>query len=97
MNVIADATADDVSSTTACNIVCALDNALGFEMYILLGGLVVTGSVLCFAAYSKVKVRLAGADILSVSNPTPTLPLTLTLTLTPTLTLTLTLTRCGHS
>ena len=35
-------------------------------MYILLGGLAVTGSVLCFAAYSRVKVRLAGADILSV-------------------------------
>ena len=35
-------------------------------MYILLGGLAVTGSVLCFAAYSRVKVRLAGADVLSV-------------------------------
>jgi hypothetical protein len=33
-------------------------------MYILLGGLVVTGLVLCFAAYSKIKVRLAGAGIL---------------------------------
>ena len=65
-NVITDATADDVSSTAACNLVCALDEALGFEMYILLGGLAVTGSVLCFAAYSRVKVRLAGADVLSV-------------------------------
>jgi len=33
-------------------------------MYILLGGLVVTGLVLCFAAYSKIKIRLAGAGIL---------------------------------
>ena len=46
------------------NQVCVLEEALGFEIYILLGGLALTGSLLCFAAYSKVKVRLAGADIL---------------------------------
>eukprot|EP00964_Phaeocystis_antarctica_P025596 scaffold14410_cov60-Phaeocystis_antarctica.AAC.1 len=34
-------------------------------MYILLGGLGLTVAVLCFAAYSKVQVKLSGADILS--------------------------------
>ena len=42
-----------------------VDTNLGFEIYILLGGLGLTVAVLCFAAYSKVKVKLSGADILS--------------------------------
>ena len=46
------------------NQVCVLEEALGFEVYILLGGLALTVSLLCFAAYSKVKIRLTGADIL---------------------------------
>ena len=44
---------------------CVGDANLGFEIYILLGGLGVTVAVLCFAAYSKVRVKLSGADILS--------------------------------
>ena len=36
----------------------------GFEVYILLGGIGLTVAVLCFAAYSKVRVKLSGADIL---------------------------------
>ena len=51
---------DDVT----CNVFCA-DTNLGFEIYILLGGLGLTVAVLCFAAYSKVRVKLSGADILS--------------------------------
>ena len=51
---------DDVT----CNVFC-VDTNLGFEIYILLGGLGLTVAVLCFAAYSKVKVKLSGADILS--------------------------------
>ena len=51
---------DDVT----CNVFCA-DTSLGFEIYILLGGLGLTAAVLCFAAYSKVQVKLSGADILS--------------------------------
>ena len=44
---------------------CSVDATLGFEVYVLLGGLALTGAVLIFAAYSKVKVKLACADILS--------------------------------
>ena len=56
-----DATeSDDVT----CNVFC-VDANLGFEIYILLGGLGLTVAVLCFAAYSKVRVKLSGADILS--------------------------------
>ena len=51
---------DDVT----CNVFC-VDVNLGFEIYILLGGLGLTVAVLCFAAYSKVRVKLSGADILS--------------------------------
>ena len=47
-----------------CNVLC-VDANLGFEIYILLGGLGLTVAVLCFAAYSKVQVKLSGADILS--------------------------------
>jgi len=46
-------------------VFCA-DTSLGFEIYILLGGLGLTAAVLCFAAYSKVRVKLSGADILSI-------------------------------
>ena len=46
---------DDVT----CNVFC------GFEIYILLGGIGLTVAVLCFAAYSKVRAKLSGADILS--------------------------------
>ena len=46
---------DDVT----CNVFC------GFEVYILLGGIGLTVAVLCFAAYSKVRIKLSGADILS--------------------------------
>ena len=53
---------DDVST---CNVFCSVDATLGFELYILLGGLALTGVVLIFAAYSKVRVKLSGADILS--------------------------------
>ena len=42
-----------------------VDTNLGFEIYILLGGLGLTVAVLCFAAYSKLRVKLSGADILS--------------------------------
>ena len=42
-----------------------VDDTLGFEMYILPGGLALTVAMLCFAAYSKVKVKLSCADILS--------------------------------
>ena len=38
---------------------------LGFEIYFLVGGLCLTVAMLCFAAYSKVRVKLSGADILS--------------------------------
>ena len=51
---------DDV----ACNVLC-VDADLGFEIYILLGGIGLTVAVLCFAAYSKVRVKLSGADVLS--------------------------------
>ena len=51
---------DDV----ACNVLC-VDADLGFEIYILLGGIGLTVAVLCFAAYSKVRVKLSGADTLS--------------------------------
>jgi len=54
----------DIHPNPIPNQVCTLETALGFEIYILLGGLALTGSLLFFAAYSKVKVRLAGADIL---------------------------------
>ena len=37
----------------------------GFEIYIVLGGISLTVAVLCFAAYSKVRVKLSVADILS--------------------------------
>ena len=47
-----------------CNVFC-VDAKLGFEIYILLGGIGLTVAVLCFAAYSKVRVKLSGADILS--------------------------------
>ena len=46
---------DDVT----CNVFC------GFEIYILLGGIGLTVAVLCFAAYSKVRIKLSGADTLS--------------------------------
>jgi hypothetical protein len=52
---------DDVT----CNVFCVVDANLGFEIYILLGGIGLTVAVLCFAAYSKVRVKLSGADILS--------------------------------
>jgi len=45
--------------------VLCVDANLGFEIYILLGGIGLTVAVLCFAAYSKVKVRLSGAGIIS--------------------------------
>ena len=48
----------------ACNVFC-VDADLGFEIYILLGGIGLTVAVLCFAAYSKVRVKLSGADVLS--------------------------------
>ena len=51
---------DDVT----CNVLC-VDTNLGFEIYILLGGISLTVAVLCFAAYSKVRVKLSGADTLS--------------------------------
>ena len=51
---------DDVT----CNVFC-VDANLGFEIYILLGGIGLTMAVLCFAAYSKVRVKLSCADILS--------------------------------
>jgi len=51
---------DDV----ACNVLC-VDADLGFEIYILLGGIGLTVAVLCFAAYSKVRVKLSSADVLS--------------------------------
>ena len=57
---IGAADGDDVT----CNVLC-VDTNLGFEIYILLGGLGLTVAVLCFAAYSKVSVKLSGADILS--------------------------------
>ena len=47
-----------------CNVFC-VDANLGFEIYILLGGLGLTVAVLCLSAYSKVQVKLSGADILS--------------------------------
>ena len=47
-----------------CNVFC-VDAKLGFEIYILLGGIGLTVAVLCFAAYSKVRVKLSGADVLS--------------------------------
>ena len=50
---------DDVT----CNVFCVAN--LGFEIYILLGGIGLTMAVLCFAAYSKVRVKLSCADILS--------------------------------
>ena len=46
---------DDVT----CNVFC------GFEIYIVLGGISLTVAVLCFAAYSKIRIKLSGADILS--------------------------------
>ena len=52
---------DDVT----CNVFCVVDANLGFEIYILLGGIGLTVAVLCFAAYSKVQVKLSGAEILS--------------------------------
>ena len=60
---IDDSTAD--VSIGTCNVFCSVDATLGFEVYVLLGGLALTGAVLIFAAYSKVKVKLACADILS--------------------------------
>ena len=47
-----------------CNVFC-VDADLGFEIYILLGGIGLTVAMLCFAAYSKVRVNLSGADTLS--------------------------------
>jgi len=47
-----------------CNVFC-VDGDLGFEIYILLGGIGLTVAMLCFAAYSKVRVKLSSADILS--------------------------------
>ena len=46
-------------------MLCVNENSLGFEVYILLGGLCLTVAVLCFAAYSKLQVRLSAAEILS--------------------------------
>jgi len=45
--------------------VFCVDANLGYEIYILLGGIGLTVAVLCFAAYSKVQVKLSGAEILS--------------------------------
>lgn len=45
-------------------MVCHISN-LGPEIYILLGGLILTVAVLCYAAYSKVRVKLSAMDILS--------------------------------
>ena len=55
---------DTEGEDVTCNVFC-VDANLGFEIYILLGGLGLTVAVLCFAAYSKVRVKLSGADILS--------------------------------
>jgi len=46
-------------------VLCVNENSLGFEVYILLGGLCLTVAVLCFAAYSKLQVKLSAAEILS--------------------------------
>ena len=48
-----------------CNVLCVYVG-LGFEIYILLGGLGLTVAVLCFATYSKVEAKLSGTDILSM-------------------------------
>ena len=57
-------TSIDGGDDVACNVFC-VDANLGYEIYILLGGIGLTVAVLCFAAYSKVRVKLSGADILS--------------------------------
>ena len=44
---------------------------IGFEMYILLGGLGLTVAVLCFAAYSKVQVQLSSAEASATFDSTP--------------------------
>jgi len=56
-------TSIDGGDDVACNVFC--DANLGYEIYILLGGIGLTVAVLCFAAYSKVQVKLSGAEILS--------------------------------
>ena len=53
------------SAGDTCNVLCVNENSLGFEVYILLGGLGLTVAVLCFAAYSKLQVKLSAAEILS--------------------------------
>ena len=57
-------TSIDGGDDVACNVFC-VDANLGYEIYILLGGIGLTVAVLCFAAYSKVQVKLSGAEILS--------------------------------
>ena len=56
-------TSIDGGDDVACNVFC--DANLGYEIYILLGGIGLTVAVLCFAAYSKVRVKLSSADVLS--------------------------------
>ena len=43
-----------------------VDANLGFEIYFLLGGIVLTVALLCFATYSKVQAKLSCMDILSI-------------------------------
>ena len=47
-----------------CNMLCIIGK-FGFEIYVLVGGLCLTVVMLGFATYSKVRVKLSGADILS--------------------------------